>query len=155
MKSSRESVQRREDWREREGEGNMRIHTLESYTLYFLLEYDPQQHETSEWSFHMLCVISCILFLFSSSLPFLECDFSFFLWLLSHYLLSFLQELFHKHLFAVELAIPPWGSTIIFFFLFCADLWVSSAQLHFPPCLPSPIAMVFLESPGKIEEGKG
>lgn len=126
MKSSRESVHRREDWREREGEGDGRAHKLLNLI-----------HCTSCWNMspsnmkpHSGCVVSFLLFLFSSSLLFLESYFPSFFNFYQFYRLSLLQELFHKHLSAVELALSPWGSRIVFFFFFCADNCVSSAQLH-------------------------
>lgn len=128
MKSSRESVHRGQDWRERQGEGNVRTHKLlNRIHCTSCWNMSPSNIKTSEWSFHMLCVVSCMLFLFSSSHLFLECYFpsSFDFYQPYQYLLSLLQELFNKHLSAVKLAISPWGSRIVFFFLFlCRSLCV-------------------------------
>lgn len=146
MKSSRESVHRREDWREREGEDDGRAHKLLNLI-----------HCTSCWNMspsnmkpHSGCVVSFLLFLFSSSLLFLESYFPSSFNFYQFYGLSLLQELFHKHLSAVELALSPWGSRIVFFSFSVQIIVCLLHSFTFPP-----VAVVFLESKGKMKKGKG
>lgn len=115
--------------------------SLEPYTLYFLLDFEPQHHQPAKGPSSCYgCFLACCSFLQLS--PFLECDFPSSLALCQLYLLSLLQELFHKHLSAVELPISPLWSVEI-----------SVCPLHSYSC-PS-VAVAFLEPPEKAGEDRG